>query len=56
MKLRLIHLVPVLGYFFIRHDWFQYQATVAYNLLEIYHAIFMVFALVPLMMAGLGFL
>lgn len=53
MKLRLIHLIPVLGYFVIRNDWFQYQTTVAYQLLEIYHALFIVFLLVPLMMAGL---
>jgi hypothetical protein len=56
MKLKLIHLIPVLGYFFIRNDWFPYQSTVAYHLLEIYHAIFMIFTLVPVLMAAAGLL
>ena len=55
MKLRLIHLIPVYGYFRIRADWFPYQTSVAYHILEIYHAILAVLFLVPLMMAGLGF-
>jgi len=54
MKLRLIHLIPVLGYFILRHDWYPYQTTVAYHLLEIYHALFMIFLLVPIMMAALS--